>query len=274
MRHRTAFTLTDLIAGTTIAAVLLTITAATFADNRTTRQQRQNATQLRGIHQGLVTYANRNKEHFPGLNSKGEILPNDDEETGSSGAGDTPEARYWIMLTRDYMTPAYAMAPIDSRAVEYDPGEGADPWVTHVNYSFAMLDISGESGEGPDAGGRAAEWTQSLNTQSIVLSDRNCANIIEDDAEPSSIWNDEEWHGHVLWNDNHVSYEETHHFETRYGNGRLFTDQGDGNAGLDNLFADDDDSEGNSGTDALMTFSRDEDGNERAVPRVVEDDDE
>ncbi|MEM9416519.1 MAG: type II secretion system protein [Planctomycetota bacterium] len=280
MQKRHAFTLTDLLASIACVAILLTITAATLADHGTNRQRQHNSTQLRGIHQGLVTFANSNKEKFPGLSSRGRILPNDAEDTGSSGDGDTPEARYWIMLTGNFFAPEWAIAPIDERAVEYDPGDGADPLVTYENYSFAMLDISARPGEPeppregrnagrlPDVPDRAAEWCQSLNTQAIVLSNRNCADLREAGTQPFSIWNDDVWHGAVLWNDNHVEYTDTHIFETRYGSGQLNTRaNGDG---YDNLFT----TENEDGSDALMTFSKDEDGHERAVPRVIEDDEE
>ncbi|MFI4862068.1 MAG: hypothetical protein ACIAXF_15485 [Phycisphaerales bacterium JB063] len=267
MRNRHAFTLTDLLASIACVAVLLSLTASTLAGPRTTSQRMQNSTQLRGIHQGLVTFANSNKEKFPGLDSKGNILTDSDDDTGGSGHGDTSEARYWLMLTYDFITPEYAISPVDERATEY-----VEPWgnnevapVTFENYSFAMLDIAGPAGQPPDASGRYDEWQQSLNTQAIVLSDRNCTDLNAAGPFPTSIWNPDTWHGSVLWNDNHVAYEETYFMKTRYGRGDLnIRANGDG---YDNLFT----AENEDGTDALLTFSKDEDGNERAVPGVIED---
>lgn len=261
MRHRPAFALSDLIAGMVVVAALLATTAATFADNRTARQQRQNATQLRGIHQGLFTFGNSNKEKYPGQNSRGDTIEDSEINTGNSGDGETTEARIWIMLDGNFFTPEYAIAPVDDRAVAYDPG--TDPTqvpVTHEHYSHAMLDIS------TIAPARRAEWAQTLNTQAIVMSDRNCTDLNEDD--PTSIWDEEAWAGHILWNDNHVELAADHIHETRYANGDLNVDE-DGDS-TDDLFTIDT----NDASDALMTFSRDEAGNERAVPRVIEDEDE
>lgn len=269
MHHRSAFALPDLLATTIIVGTLLALTAATLADNDTRRQREQNATQLRGIHQGLTTFANSNKENYPGLDSRSNILENSDADTGDSGDGDTPEARFWILLSSDFIAEHYAIAPIDQRAEVYvQPQQqrgrrrGAARPMTHVNYSYALLDISG------DASDRTAEWQQSLNWQSIVVSDRNCADLNEEGADPTSIWDETAWAGHVLWNDNHVEYTADDIHETRYANGELNIDEnGDS---TDHLFT----SDTEEGSDAYMTFSRDEDGNERAVPRVIEDEDE
>ena len=252
MHPRPAFALTDLLASVAGLAVLLSVSAATLADNGTVRQKQQNMTQLRGIHQGLVTFANSNREKFPGLDSRGRTLANSEDDTGNSGDGLTTEARLWILLNGDFFIPEYAIAPIENRALPYDTdADGVVP-VTYENYSYALLDIA------EDANNRRAEWSQTLNTQSIVVSDRNCSDINEQD--PFSIWNDDEWHGSALWNDNHISFESTHVFETRYGSGELNIDRATG-TGTDALFTLDT----QTGDEALMTFSKDEDGNERVI---------
>jgi hypothetical protein len=105
-----------------------------------------------------------------------------------------------------------------------------------------------------------------LNSQAIIMSDRNCTDITT--SEPVSIWHDDEWRGVVLWNDNHAAYEIDYVQETQYGTGEPNID-GDREP-TDDIFTFDT----NDGADALMTFSKDEDGNERAVPRIVEDNDE
>lgn len=261
MHPRPAFALTDLLASVAGLAVLLSVSAVTLADNGTNRDRRQNATQLRGIHQGLVTWANSNKEFFPGMDSRGNIIENSLEDTGNSGDGDTAEARYWLMMNGDFFTPGYALNPVDTRAVEaVSTQRGPMGTVTHDNYSYAMLDIAGDA---PD---RHSEWSQTLNTQAIVLSDRNCSDLNEE--EPFSVWDQEAWAGHILWNDNHVEYTADPIQETRYGSGDLNVD--DNGDSFDDLFTIDT----NDGADALMTFSKDEDGAERAVPGVVEEDDD
>ena len=219
-----------------VIAILLPALGA----SRRTAQRMQNSTQLRGIHQGLVTFANSNKNNFAGLDSRGDILA-DGVYTGNSGDGSTPQARLWILLTGDFFTPEYAISPSET-----DPAImqwfGSGP-VTENNNSYAWLsfDAIGSSVD-PATAGRAAEWSQSLNSQAIVLSDRNIGSNATTSVDSIHSLSPGSWRGSVLWNDNHVGFEPSHFFETRYANGSL-------NFG-DNIFDDD----GTGGFDAVMDW--------------------
>lgn len=202
----------------------------------------QGSSQLRGIHQGMFTYANSNKEHFPGLDSKGNILPNSAEDTGNSGDGDTVQARYWIMFDGNFFTPEYAIAPreTDARITEYDPYLGATQHPVlfdsnTIHYSYAMLSINGTPGQLPDAADRASEWAQTTNSQAVVVSDRNTGRNATAAVQSIHTSSPGDWEGSILWNDNHVDhYTESHILETRYGNGPVHVDaHGDPN---DNIF--------------------------------------
>ena len=90
-----------------------------------------------------------------------------------------------------------------------------------------MLKIAPTSGTNlspsPADAQRFAEWKQSLNSQAVVVSDRNIGGTTADTAI-QSIHTDEagQWSGSVLWNDNHVAFENGGaKFETKYGNGPL-----------------------------------------------------
>lgn len=121
------------------------------AAGRTSRMM-QNSTQLRGVHQGLITYCNSNKDWFAGLDSKGQ------------DAGVTVEERFYVLLDGDYFTPEYIVSPLeDDFTIGVWPGAGA---VTSRHYSFALLQL-------PPQGPRRAEWRQTLNSQAIVVADRN-----------------------------------------------------------------------------------------------------
>jgi len=202
----------------------------------------QGSTQLRGIHQGMFTYANSNKEHFPGLDSKGNILPNSAEDTGNSGDGDTGQARYWIMLDGNFFTPEYAISPSenDARITEYDEFLDATQHPvlfdnSTIHYSYAFLSINGVTGQPPDPGERSIEWAQSMNTQAVVVSDRNTGKNATAGVQSIYTTQPGEWEGALLWNDNHVDYaSDTHILETRYGNGPLNVDANQ--QGNDNIF--------------------------------------
>ncbi|MEO0477401.1 MAG: hypothetical protein AAF085_15760 [Planctomycetota bacterium] len=158
----------------------------------------QNSTQLRGIHQGMVTYSQSNQAYFPGLNALGE-----NERI-------RVEERFQILMEEDYITPDYAISPSETEMItEWDGWADADSEpVTKSNYSYAMLQV-------PEQGRRRAEWSQSLNSQAIVLSDRNTGNNVK----PSSIHSETpgSWTGSVLWNDNHVGFEQSDAVETCFG---------------------------------------------------------
>lgn len=254
---RQGFTLIELLVVISIIALLIAILLPALGAARRTARRMQNSTQLRGIHQGLVTYANSNKNNFAGLDSSGDVVADSDPTTGSSGRGDFIQARYWILLTGDFFTPDYAISPSETKTVtEWVEGTGAtvaavewDATGGTKHYSYAMLQFAAVSGTdlsvNANTTARGAEWKQTLNSQAIVISDRNIGagtgaalQSIHTDA------GDEKWAGSVLWNDNHVGYENTHdEFETKYANGGL-NDEGD------NLFLADDNSTGNTVTRA------------------------
>ncbi|MFN3165882.1 MAG: type II secretion system protein [Phycisphaeraceae bacterium] len=256
-RRSAGFSLTDLMIVTVVIVGVLAMQLPTDAASRRTAKRMQNSTQLRGIHQGLVTFANSNKNNFAGLNSRGETLPDNDRNTGSSGDGEFVQARYWIMLRGDFFTPEYAISPSETAKVtEYEPGLDniAAPvqWNDRVkHYSYAMLDIREASP------GRRAEWKQTLNSQSIVLTDRNAGHDAGERVASIHTDGEGEWRGSVLWNDNHVAFDNQHdYFATKYGAGALLQKEGaDWGDGYDNLFSSENDGNDKAGNDALMLIA-------------------
>jgi len=236
--RKSGFTLIELLVVISIIALLIAILLPALGAARRTARRMQNSTQLRGIHQGLVTFANSNKNSFAGLDSKGNILANTAANTGSSGTGDTPQARFYILLNGDYFTPEYCISPSEVKTMtDYEESTTTTPTAVVFNllgvknYSYALLQILGDTGgtgnpnfaPATSDAQRVAEWKQTLNSQAIVVSDRN----VSDTATATtiqSIHTDEpgQWSGSVLWNDNHVAFESGGAlFETKYGNGPL-----------------------------------------------------
>jgi len=264
--RKSGFTLVELLVVISIIALLIAILLPALGAARRTARRMQNSTQLRGIHQGLVTFGNSNKEKFVGLDSKGDVLASTAANTGSSGAGHSPQARFYILLNGDYFTPEYAISPSEVKTMTpYVESTTTTPTalvfnnVGIKNYSYAMLQITSDLGNTSPASSpintanaqRGAEWKQTLNSQAVVVSDRNIANT-STTTTIQSIHTDEpgQWSGSVLWNDNHVAFESGGDlFETKYGNGPLNVTNA--NVANDRLFASADGTDTNS-TNASM----------------------
>lgn len=179
----------------------------------------QSNTQVRGIHQSMVMYAQTNGNWFPGFDKYGDLI------------NATVERRYEVLLEGNYFTGEYMISPSESKT-EWTTGP-----VTTANYSFAMLDIDAP-------GQRAMEWQETLNTEAALMGDRNTGK--DADAHVSSIHTDlnrGDWRGSLAWGDNHTAFSTTHLVDTKYGEGPSITG--------DNLFED------TSGDDAYMIYSGD-----------------
>lgn len=241
---RRAFTLIELLVVISIIALLIAILLPALGAARRTARQMQNSTQLRGIHQGLVTFANSNKGFFPGLTNKGKILVSSAANTGNSGDGSIIQSRYWILMTGDFFTPEYAISPseTDATATQWVQSTGAMPNdvvfdATTKHYSYSLLHFQNQGASTNtitvNSAARGKEWAQSLNSQAVVVSDRNIGTGTAATAI-QSIHTDEagKWTGSVLWNDNHVSFENENRFATKYANGSLNTDGDEPDDGL------------------------------------------
>ena len=134
---------------------------------------------------------------YAGLDRVGGIEPND-EDTGYSGDGSVPAARYWWLLENNFFTPEYIISPVDAGAVPVVqsalPSDTYPP-LTHDNFSYAMMNVNGSENE-------KAEWHETLNAEACVLSDRAIGNSSDD---ISSLWTEAgsaTWAGAVAHNDN------------------------------------------------------------------------
>ena len=248
MPHRLAFALNDLIVVLLVVTVAGSLALAEVSERQRADWQMKNATQLRGIHQGCVIYAQGNKAgtndgYFPGLSPKGEPT------APSTGA------RLSLMIERDYFTPGYIISPAEADVLPAQQGEE----VTYEDFSYAMLQVF----EPVDDAGRIAEWSETLNTNAVVMGDRNTAAGDERASIWSENWTDhlEGWRGTIVRNDNSTGFVESHVIEeTRYGSSHNELSKVNAE---DDLFK----SETEEGYDAMMTFARDEDGDERVVAR-------
>jgi len=184
-RHRSGFTVIDLMAVgvvVVIVVVLIVVLLPTSGSNaRMARQMANNTqpnnTQLRGIHQGFVTWAQSNKTggndgYFPGLDASGNVIP-DGPLTGHSGNGTQPAARLWMMLEGNYFTPEYLLNPADTASIEAmgRDASGRYPPLTATNHSYALLH-SDHRPVKPDHPARRTHLRVARNAQHLRHRDR------------------------------------------------------------------------------------------------------
>ena len=244
MKRSKGFTLIELLVVISIIALLIGILLPALGAARRAARQMKNTTQVRGICQGMVTYAGGNKERMPGTDGKGYIIYDDYDKTGSSGDGATVEARFWIMLDNNNFSGDYIISPAETKTVWTTDD------VTTQNYSYAMLNISDGGTQvtnntqkvRPTESGRAREWKQSINTQAVLLTDRGREGTSADYEDIYSIHtseDDAEWAGSVGRGDGSASFEQDAAQDTKYGSfsnieaDRLFTAEDDGGTEYD-----------------------------------------
>ncbi len=243
-----AFTLIELLVVISIIALLIGILLPALSAARKSARQMANNTQLRGIHQGMFTFAQSNKSWFPGIGSDGQPLKAEGTIAHITDTGATyttnsfglhPLRRLAVMLESNFFPPEYMINPADDVKSVPDPAAAA-PNVGVGNYSYAMLEISnhnvGAGGSGSAwnpasvwrPSSRGIEWHDTANAAAIMMSDRAIGDAGSfDNATPGtinyhSLWTEKgggEWTGAVQRNDGSTEFgSEPDGFTTRYAN--------------------------------------------------------
>ncbi|MAX27802.1 MAG: hypothetical protein CMJ19_25180 [Phycisphaeraceae bacterium] len=228
MNRKKAFTLIELLVVISIISLLIAILLPALGSARLAANRIKSATQLRGIHQGMIVHAQGNKGYFPGLQGDGLRVPDGAETTGNNGNGESVEARYWIMLNQNLFPASYITNPVENRVI----WTGDTPTIAWENYSYAMLDIRNLA----VASTGVLEWRDQSNGEAPMLCDRNIG-LSSITSLSMSVYSQNvpgAWEGNVVWGDNHVDYQVSPLLRTRIGG--VLRDEG--GLGLDNIFGD------------------------------------
>ncbi|MEM6554104.1 MAG: prepilin-type N-terminal cleavage/methylation domain-containing protein [Planctomycetota bacterium] len=234
-RRSHGFTLIELLVVISIIALLIGILLPALGAARRAARQATNSTQLRGIQQGMIIFAQGNKSLYPGILGDGTVgsgvdLQQNSVATRYSGAagGFSPRSRYGVLLNFNAFTPEYLINPADTAKTEAT----IDMDITaaaNLSYAALVLQLLG-TGTPPSTGmpavdERAQEWGETLNTRAVVMSDRQTG--ADTTTQISSPWTEEDsgdWRGTVVRNDNSTAFETTHLLTNlQYGNGNVYS---------------------------------------------------
>lgn len=211
--NQSRFSLPDVVVVLVLSVVALQLLIACAEEVSTFEHRAANATQIRDIHQGLITYAQMNGGLFAGISGATGKSVNDIKATDvnmygmSSPTNKDISAAYSILLTNRLLEPSQIISPLDAELKKPAPALPVKHTVTHANFSYALLQFGANEGNE----GRRDEWRDTGNSMAPVVADR--ASVINGNQGSTSPYTKDrsgdstQWMGNVGWNDNHVTFE-------------------------------------------------------------------
>ena len=207
-RRSPAFTLVELLVALAIIAVLLAVLLPALAAARTAARRTQSASQVRTIRQAMVLHAHANDQWYPGFDGRRFVEAGSPQIQSADRPGSTVEGRLSILIDADHFPTTQMISPVDAEKSAWIPN--GPQFLGPSSYSYALLQVNDDDGLTPvGSGPRRAEWHATASADAPVLSDH----LLVDDPDQPATWHSihtgrgQGWRGHVVWNDNRVSFE-------------------------------------------------------------------
>jgi len=253
--RRNAFTLIELLVVISIIAVLISMLLPALGAARRSARQIKSSTQLRGIHQSLVTFSASNDGTYPGLEPGAPPIKSDGPvSTGSSDVQNTlvfgdqadtvPDGmpgyevvvRYALLLEGGYTAPESLISPVEENEniAEWDPNETYTNTDAFHSYSVPKWN----DGLPPEFyNPRLMEWRNTGHADGLILSDRLVVLPSGNGPYPggldpdkyASIWSPrtrDGWEGTMVFNDGHADFRDSSYLqESEYGTRKYVANQ-------------------------------------------------